>query len=297
MSLTNNADWQTRYMTFALAKGGAKAYGRGNTLSFFVKGSVAQTMKIRVYYVDRITAANQGATSGDCKVLENIPVTTDWTQVKVPLEANRLVYGFMITPTKANGRVFVDEFKLFGEADPYAEYVAPQLYETIKDGLFGVNVGGHLYSLELANNVTTAAIYADGAKQAEFTAEMLEGKVTLKDADYAGAGLTVLLNINNGTLEVENATGQAAASFAALAGATFVKLANLNYDFQNESTSDHTLADTDWLHQYSNGSSWVNISSSQMNVRSSSTNVFCNMTCGNNSTVYRYTHRFHSLTI
>lgn len=125
MSVTNNADWQTRYMNMNLMTGTAQPLGRGNALSFFVKGSVAQTMKIRVYYENKITANNQTATSGNCAYKEGIAVTTGWTQVTVPLEANREVFGVMITPTKANGTIYLDEFELIGAGNPHAEYVAP----------------------------------------------------------------------------------------------------------------------------------------------------------------------------
>ena len=291
----NHSSNQVRYMTAGLVNGTAKSLGRGHTtFSFFVKGTTETTMKMRVLYVNRVTASNQTLTSGDVKYMENIPVTTEWTQVEIPIDSTREVYGFMFHPTKANNRILLDDVELYGEANPHAVYVAPPLYQTINDGFYGVNAGGHFYEVELANNVEDATVSVDGTLLGDFTAEMALGKVTIKDIATTGANLTVVFNINNGALEVETASGSLAASYAALAGQTLVKVAKLNYDLQDKMSSvGNTLTDTNWVQEYNTGSAWTN-AGSQMNLRKDNgpgTNVFCNMTCGDNSKEFRYTYQ------
>lgn len=286
---------QVRYMTAGLVDGSAKSLGRGHTtFSFFVKGTTATTMKMRVFYVNRVTASNQTLTSGDVAYMENIPVTTEWTQVEMPLDPNREVFGFMFHPTKANNYISLDDVEIYGEGNPHAEYVAPPLYQTIEDGLYGVSAGGHFYSLELANDVTSVTFTIDGTPAgSDFTVEMAEGKVTIKDLANSGAGLTVVFNINDGTLEVEAISGAAAASVAGLVGQTLVSVANLNYNLQDKSSAvGGQLSDANWKQEYYTGTAWTN-AGSQMNVRKDNgagTNIFCNMTCGNGEKLYRYSY-------
>ena len=53
------------------------------------------------------------------------------------------------------------------------------------------------------------------------------------------------------------------------------------------------LTDANWVQEYNTGSAWTN-AGSQMNLRKDNgpgTNVFCNMTCGDNNKEFRYTYQ------
>lgn len=277
---------QMRFMSFGLAKGDAQPIGRGNKLSLWVKSSVATTMNIRAWYVNKVSATNQGVTSGDAAYLASAPVTTEWTQITVDLDAKRDVYGFSINPAKAAARIYVDDAEIIGNANPYAEYVAPAVEQTIEDGKFGVVAGTKAYSLEISNDVTTATFGELGQDASSFTCEMADSKLTLKDTVAAGAGVTVVMDINNGELTVSDVSGAASAAFEAFIGGTLKRYNPLSLDFQNE-TADRDINDSVWKQEKYN-SGWVSAGTS-MRVRHSDTNFYVNMATGY-SMDYRYTY-------
>ena len=263
MSIYNNADWQTRYMSFDFAKTNFKAQplGRGSNFSFFLKGSVAQTVSVKVFYAKQITMNNQGNASYYSTVT-NVPVTTDWTQVNIPLEENRDVYGFMFTPTKASGRIYVDDIEMFGEGSPYTVYEASP--DTAADGLYGATVNNQFIGLDLSASGTAATISKAGNVVGTFTSEMSSGRITLKDSQYAGAGLTIKIKILTSGLLIMDLSGQAADQYSSFLGLVLAakQYANLNYDFSDKSSNASIY--NDWV-QEKYTSSWTTLNPSSNN--------------------------------
>ena len=277
---------QMRYVSFGLAKGTGVPYGRGRQLSFWVKSTVATTLKAKAYYVEKISATNQGAESGDAVSKANIEIATDkWTQVTIDLDAKREIYGIDLIPAKTAARIYVDDIELIGSTNPWSEFVPEPEIETIEDGLFGVVAGGKGYSLEVSNNVTEAAFGELGSEPTAFTAEMAEGKVTFKDKEYAGAGVTLVTSIVDGKLRVDSATGAGASAFTPFIGGSLEKYLPMSVDFQNEKSGGQ-IADNHWVaKKYTD--SWVD--AGKMNIRNSGSNIFANMPCGY-SMDYTYTY-------
>lgn len=286
MNLKNNADWQTRYLSFGLATGGAQPIGRGEYISFFVKGSAAQTMKFRAYYENRVSPANQTAESGSCAYKANIEITTEWTQVLVPLEANREVYGIMITPTKANARIYVDDIELIGLGNPHEKYVAPVI-NTISDGNYYLwNGDTDVYTASISDGVTQGSFTKLGlGSNFAATVTMASGKLTIEATGMATIEADIL---ENETFKVTSVTGNMASMLeASLMGKTFKKYDGIDMNFNGSEYSVGGNVPGNWKKE-KYGSAWE--SGGSMYVKSSNSgNKFINFYCGYGYS-YRYTY-------
>ena len=285
MMFRNKNGNQARYMTYGLMTGEAKAIGKGSTFSFYIKGTKdslvsSQTANIRVYYVNKITTQNQGGTShNDFTYVEKIPITEEWTRHEITLKQNRTVYGFQIRPTQANARVYLDDIEIFGEGSPYTEFA----YPTISDGKYTSLVNDDILTLSINNNVTSGSFSVNGTKVSDLSATMSNGQVTFKDSASDGSNLTVLADIDKNSLNVKSVSGNASSQFSYLQDLVFSKHANYLADFQNESSSNHTLGDANWMQTYVAEGNTYNSNQDQMNVRAgNNNNIFCNMTTNDN---------------
>ena len=291
LSIYNNADWQTRYMTFGLMDGSAQPLGNGSYFSFFVKGSVAQTLwRVRIYYVNRVTSSNQQATSGDCAYVTDIPVTTEWSQVLIPLQANKTVYGIMIHPTKTNGRLYIDDMEIIGEGNPYASYVVP----TISNGDYCLwNSAADSFTMTISNALTSASITKFN------TASTLDMDLTVDDTsvtavDHASSGSALSINariVQNNVIEILSVTGSNASTFeASLVGKRFYRYAPVNLDF-SDGNVDNYYNDGHWS-GHNEGSSTPLPSLDIRSKTDINSNKIINMYCVSTPRVYTYSPEF-----
>lgn len=293
MKVRNKNGNQARYMSYGLMSGEAKPVGRGSTFSFYVKGSIAGSMNIRVYYVNKINTSNQGSSndgsspsSSDFTYLGNIPVTTSWTQVEVPIKSTRSVYGFQFRPTQADSRLFIDDVEIYSEGNPHACFVP----ETIKDGTFSAEHEEDNLRLEVSNNVSSADFYINNQKIQTLSAVMDDGEIVFKDTTQNGELLTIKTTIVGGELHITSVTGQVSSQFSYLSGMVFVKNASYFNDFQNL-TPGGKYNDDHWTQQYQGENGILYSTSGQMNVRNAGNNIYCNMTTGaEKNYVYTYTN-------
>ena len=286
LSIYNNSDWQTRYMTFGLMDGSAQPLGNGSYFSFFVKGSVAQSLwRIRIYYVNKVTSSNQQATSGDCAYVSDIPVTTDWSQVLIPLQANKTVYGIMIHPTKTNGRLYIDDMEIIGEGNPYASYVVP----TISEGNYCLwNSESDAYSMVISNTKTTATLSSfSGSESLALNCVIDDASVTFTDQATGGENLTISSTIaQNNVLLVNEVSGALANNVSTLVGSRFFKYAPLDLDF-SDGTVDAFYNDGHWSGHNEGSSSPLG----SLDIRSKTDingNKVINMYCVGTPRVYTY---------
>ena len=286
LSIYNNSGWQLRYMTFGLMNGTAQPLGNGSFFSFFVKGSVAQSLwRVRIYYVNKVTSSNQGATSGDCAYVSDIPVTTDWTQILVPLQSNRTVYGIMIHPTKTNGRIFIDDMEIFGEGNPYATYVVP----TISDGNYCAwNNDSDAYGMTVSNSLSAASISNFGdSNNLNLNCTVDDSDVTFVDQNTQGEELTISATIaQNNVILIDNVSGSLSESYSSLIGKRFYKYAPLSLDF-SDGNVDAFYNDGYWSGHNEGSSSPL----SSLDIRSKTDingNKIINMYCVSTTRVYTY---------
>ena len=277
---------QVRYLSMGLAFGNAQPLGRGTNFSFFVKGSAKQSLKIRVYYVNRITADNQMATSGYCTCMDQIQVTTEWTQVMVSIDSNKLVYGFMITPAIADARLFMDDIQICGDGNPNAKFTIPEM----SDGnYFALNANNDIYYLTLSNDLSNATFGKKDEATYDMDVEIHHASITLKDKTNSGSDLTIHGQIvEDNLLTVLSVEGTLAGSFSnGLVNAKFIKYKSINMDFADGGSGEF-YANQYWSSRVEGSSS----DSSPTNIRNKTDkngNKIINMYAnGSTSRIYTY---------
>ena len=193
--------------------------------------------------------------------------------------------AILIEPNYKDGGncyAYIDNVKLTLNDSPRSEE------RHIYGGQYAHIEGEHVYALDLADDLLTGSFLLDGALVSALTIEKNGTTLVAKDAEHAGAGLTVTANIEkDGTLTVASVEGQGATTYAGLVDMNFAKHANVNYNFQNY-TSEKALEDDNWKQERWN-ETWQTLSTPQMWVKKSSDNYFCALATGWYMD-YRYTY-------
>ena len=105
-------DLEMRYATYGLSDGTATAIGKGRYLSFWAKGSAdrAFNLKVRAFWTEQVTAGN--AASAAVSVVDTItlPQNSDWTEIKLALDATKTYFGFTLIPVKDSSGSISDYF-------------------------------------------------------------------------------------------------------------------------------------------------------------------------------------------
>lgn len=116
-----------RYTTYGLSDGTAAAWPKGDTLSFWVKNPLSQTLPwaLRVYETNLVNASNYSVTATSL----TIAVATGWTQYTVSLDSTKTYYGFSLTcdhlASYATLYPFIDDIQVYTAGNPWATYVDP----------------------------------------------------------------------------------------------------------------------------------------------------------------------------
>ena len=231
--------WGVRYLSFGLATGKTQPIGRGDFLSFYLKGTVSK-MNVRVFYVNQVTRDNASAKSGYCSFYEAMPITSEWTQVFVPLDPAKQVYGFMISPPSAeDGRIYIDDVEIIGNGNPHATFKYPEF----KDGNYYLKNNTSVYNLEISNSLTAATLSKVGeATTYDLDLAVNKRDVVLTDSTNSGADLTINGRLNEDyKVDVISVEGTLASSLSGdLLNKQFNKFEHINLDFE-EVTSDDEI--------------------------------------------------------
>ncbi|MBR4377790.1 MAG: hypothetical protein IKP50_02770 [Bacilli bacterium] len=259
LKFRNHSSNQVRYMTMGLAFGNALAIGRGSNFSCFMKSTANnQKLALRVWYVKGVTALNQGYEGGDCKFIKDIPISTEWTRISIPLDPNREVFGIMITPTKSNEYFYVDDMILHGEGDPLVEFAG------IPKDYYIYNNSTDAYKLNIDDSFASASLLncADGTS-VSLDFELNETTVTLKDSATSGANLTISGTLDNDSnISVTSVTGTNASNYS-FVGNSFSQYVDLAVNFEDGSGSG-TYTNEHWSEKKYT-SSWNNVNPVEMN--------------------------------
>ena len=105
----------------------AAAIGKGEIFSFWVKGGTKYNfeLKVRVFYSSaRLTPSTQQSNNTYVEGIK-VQANSEWTQVKINLDASKTYYGFSITTVAnwgSNGAdyFYVDDISIYGSIDPWS---------------------------------------------------------------------------------------------------------------------------------------------------------------------------------
>lgn len=105
----------------------AAAIGKGEIFSFWVKGGTKYNfeLKVRVFYSSaRLTPSTQQTNNTYVEGIK-VQANSEWTQVKINLDASKTYYGFSITTVAnwgSNGAdyFYVDDISIYGSIDPWS---------------------------------------------------------------------------------------------------------------------------------------------------------------------------------
>ena len=197
--------------------------------------------------------------------------------------------AFLANPNYVDGKnvdVYYDNLELLASAPSIRSEV-----RFLEGGRYANAGEEHYYALDLASDLHSATYNVDGQVVSALSAEKTATGFVFKDTQAAGAGLTVNAKIMHSGIEVESVSGMVAEQFAYLEGMRFVRHANLNMDFSEE-TIQTTYVNSEWTQEYY-GSAWTK-TSGQMRVRGTAEDPHLNVYCGDKTT-YRYTFTSNKL--
>lgn len=280
---------QMRYMTYGLASGKAQPLGRAQKLSFFVRGSVNTTIKVKAYYVNKVSTSNQLAETGDAACLANIPVTTGWTQVTMDLDPKREVYGIAIIPTKTTStqRIYIDDLEMINSLNPWEPYVDPASFKTIEDGKFYMyNSDADAYFAEISGDVSAITIKGSGdGMSMSGTVSMEKGKLTITTAALS-ATATIL---DGNTFKITEVSGPASSILSgSFVNKTFKPYEPVNLSF-SDGTVDANYTNSNWSEEVYKSSGWASASGNIRSKTDVNNNKVINMYCDTSARNYYYT--------
>ena len=197
-------------------------------LAFYVKGTQAQKITFRVWYVKGVTGANQTYEGGDCVCIKDIPVTSQWNRVVVPIDQNREVFGIMITPTKANAYLSFDDITIYGEGDPLSSATSFDYYLNNNDNdIYKIDFNDELTEANLIDCVNSNNIALDF--------EVIGENIIFKDHDTNGTDLIINCSFDgNQDILVNSVSGSSASTYEnSFANKTFKKYEEANLDFED----------------------------------------------------------------
>ena len=168
MDVQSHGNNNVRYTNFDVVNGGAKPVGSGSNISFFAKASSSLTITFRAFYNSKIDGTIASTKDSSVSFTENIAVTTEWSQIIIPIRKNATVFGIMITAPKVNdARICIDDIQIIGEANPYAIYVEPEPEqaepEIPENVIFGYDLQNETPNQAMANTDWTQEYYKNDA--------------------------------------------------------------------------------------------------------------------------------------
>ncbi len=137
--------------------------------------------------------------------------------------------------------------------------VVPQPAFTLADGEYYVwNGNTDAFRMEISNNQTAATVTKCGGSSYAMTVEVNGETVTLKDAGYAGAGLTITATLTaDNAMTITGVSGQMASTMSgSLLNKSVKHSASINLDFA-DGTKDATYTESHWTEQHYGNSGWT----------------------------------------
>ena len=199
-------------------------------------------------------------------------------------------YAIRITTSMASGEayLYMDNLKVTYKAPE--PVTPPQPAMTIVDGDYYIwNGSSDAFRLNIADSLTSATVTKCGGDSYAMTVEVNDETVTLKDAGYAGAGLTITASITaENTMTVTGVTGQMASIMSgSLLNKTVKHCADVSLDFSDGAGSG-TYSNAHWTGQEYT-TAWNDVTPDMNSRKDASDNKVVNLVAGGYTRNFIYT--------